>query len=75
MNYIYSVCLGFTKYNFSNAEGALMKAIDLKSNLVKIQVKPLDTDDPERQVAFDYKTFKSLYEMKSIDLVLRALVA
>lgn len=52
-----------------------MKAIDLKSNLVKIQVKPLDTDDPERQVAFDYKTFKSLYEMKSIDLVLRALVA
>lgn len=75
MNYIYSVCLGFSKYNFSNPEGALQKAFDLNSNLVKIQIKPLDVDDPERQAAFDYKTFKSLCETKSIALVLGALVA
>lgn len=75
MSYIYSVCLGFAKYNFSNAEGAIKKAIELDSNLVKIQIQPLDTDDDKRQVMFDIKTFKSLCETKSIAPVLEALVS
>lgn len=74
MSYIYSVCLGFDKYNFSSPEGALKKALELNSNLTKIQIQPLDVDDDRRQAIFDVKTFKSLCNTEAINLVLKTLI-
>lgn len=75
MSYIYSVCLGFDEYNFSSPEGALTKADKLDSDLVKIRIKPLDTDGNKRQATFDAKTLRFLCETRSIASVLEALVA